>query len=107
MSIFDEDTMLQENIKLFDEVLANNGLFLSEYRLGDNCSRWMNVKTAGATKKMNFTNFPERNRIISAVCQRIIIAQANIKNQDQLKKPHKKSNLQIIKIMILPHLKRF
>jgi len=76
----------EENTKLFDEVLANGGLFLSEYQIGANCSKWINVKKGEGVNRANFTNFPERNRIIAGISQAVIVAQANIKNEEQLDK---------------------
>ena len=68
------------NTKLYQQVLDKSGLFVSEYPMGHNCSRWIGVKSTakqGRTKK-NFTNFPERNKIIAGMSHYTIVSQINL-----------------------------
>jgi DNA protecting protein DprA len=73
------------NTKLYQQVLDKGGLFVSEYPMGHNCSRWIGVKSAskqGRAKK-NFTNFPERNKIIAGMSHYTIVSQINLGSTEE------------------------
>lgn len=54
-----------ENKKLYEDILNNNGLILSEY---------------GLNTKATPEKFPERNRIISGLAEKILVVEANKKS---------------------------
>lgn len=55
----------KENIKLFNEIISNNGLIISEYPLGTKPQR---------------QNFPARNRIISGLSDGVLVIEAKEKS---------------------------
>jgi DNA processing protein len=55
----------QENKKLFDKIIKNDSLIISEYPLGAEGMPW---------------NFPQRNRIISALSDAVIVVEGNLQS---------------------------
>ena len=53
----------KENIKLYEEILKNDGCVISEYSIDSNAERW---------------HFPARNRIISGISDKIIVVEAGL-----------------------------
>ena len=66
--VADKDLYPEQNRKVFERILENNGLIVSEYIIG--------------TKAINY-NFPARNRIISGLSDKIIVVEAS-KNSGSL-----------------------
>lgn len=56
-----EDLYPKENYKLFEQILENNGCIISEYGIGKKAEKW---------------HFPARNRIISALSQKVLVVEA-------------------------------
>lgn len=63
--VADGDLYPEQNRKVFERILENNGLIVSEYVIG--------------TKAINY-NFPARNRIISGLSDKIIVVEASEKS---------------------------
>lgn len=59
------DIYPKENVKLFEKILENDGTILSEYIPGT---------------KANKYNFPQRNRIVSGVSDKILVVEATNKS---------------------------
>lgn len=59
------DIYPSENIKLFNEILENNGTVLSEYIIGTKSTKY---------------NFPQRNRIVSGIADKILVVEASEKS---------------------------
>lgn len=54
-----------ENKKIYDKILENNGVILTEYPIGE---------------KPMPSNFPKRNRIISGISDGVLVVEAAIKS---------------------------
>ena len=53
----------RENIKIYKDIIDNNGLIISEYIVGT---------------KPNAKNFPQRNRIISGLSEGVLVIEARV-----------------------------
>lgn len=56
-----QDIYPKENIKLFEEILKNEGAVISEYIIGTKSTKY---------------NFPQRNRIVSGMANKILVVEA-------------------------------
>lgn len=56
-----ENLYPKENLKLFEQILENNGCIVSEYNLEEKAERW---------------HFPARNRIISGLSKKVLVVEA-------------------------------
>lgn len=54
-----------QNIKLFNEIIENKGVVLSEYIIGTKSTKY---------------NFPQRNRIVSGISDKILVVEATEKS---------------------------
>jgi len=62
-SLLLEDLYPKENKYLYKKILSENGLIISEYPLGTKAEKW---------------HFPERNRIVAGLSQKVIVVEATL-----------------------------
>lgn len=60
-----QDIYPKENIKLFEKILETGGTILSEYIVGTKATKY---------------NFPQRNRIVSGIANKILVVEASEKS---------------------------
>lgn len=75
----------EENIELFNQIIENGGLIISEYE---------------PNKEINLSNFPTRNRIISALSECVIVTEAKARSGSSTTARHAKE--QNKKVFCLP-----